>query len=326
VQARGLAGASHGDGRCAGPCAGPVTVTMAGGGGEPTVAHDEPDGAFSIRTMSQADLDLVLDWAAAEGWNPGLGDAACFHAADPGGFLLGELDGTPITSISLVRYDDGFAFLGFYIARPELRGRGFGYATWRAALELAGDRAVGLDGVVAQQDNYAREGFRLAHRNVRYGGAPDLRGLSPRPPGLEVVAAAEVAWDDLVAYDRRCFQSPRPAFLAPWCRAEGHVARAAVRGGELCGYAVLRACREGAKIGPLFADDAAVAEALVAALAEAAPAGPVYLDPPGCNGAAVALAERLGLQPVFETARMYRGAPPAVDLDRVFGITTFELG
>jgi len=34
----------------------------------------------------------------------------------------------------------------------------------------------------------------------------------------------------------------------------------------------------------------------------------------------------LGLAPVFETARMYTSAIPPLRLERVFGVTTFELG
>jgi phosphoglycolate phosphatase-like HAD superfamily hydrolase len=47
---------------------------------------------------------------------------------------------------------------------------------------------------------------------------------------------------------------------------------------------------------------------------------------PEPNAAAVALAERHGLQPVFETARMYRGPAPSEPLTRIYGVTTFELG
>jgi hypothetical protein len=43
-----------------------------------------------VRNMAEADLALALEWAAAEGWNPGLHDARCFYAADPQGFLIGE--------------------------------------------------------------------------------------------------------------------------------------------------------------------------------------------------------------------------------------------
>jgi hypothetical protein len=31
---------------------------------------------FTIRAMTRAEFDLALDWAAAEGWNPGRFDAA----------------------------------------------------------------------------------------------------------------------------------------------------------------------------------------------------------------------------------------------------------
>src|SRR5262249_16566968 len=80
---------------------------------------------------------LAADWAAAEGWNPGLADAACFATVDPKGFLIGEVDGTPAATISCVNYDQRFAFLGFYIVRPELRGRGYGLRIWNTAIAHA---------------------------------------------------------------------------------------------------------------------------------------------------------------------------------------------
>ena len=118
----------------------------------------------SIRAMAPDEIAIAADWAAAEGWNPGLADAACFATVDAGGFLIGELDGAPAATISCVNYDDRFAFLGFYIVRPDLRGRGYGLRIWNAAVDHAGGRTIGLDGVVAQQENYKKSGFRLAYR------------------------------------------------------------------------------------------------------------------------------------------------------------------
>ena len=90
-------------------------------------ARDLAAGRFRIRAMSAADMvAITVPWMAAEGWNPGLHDAETFVAADPAGFLLGELDGEPIATVSGVRYSDDFAFLGCYIVRDSFRGRGYG--------------------------------------------------------------------------------------------------------------------------------------------------------------------------------------------------------
>src|SRR5215210_5382401 len=125
-----------------------------------------------IRPASRRELDLALEWAAQEGWNPGLSDAECFYAADPEGFLLAFRDEEPVASISVVRYGSDFGFLGLYIVRADLRGWGYGYQLWRAGMAQLGERTVGLDGVVAQQENYHRSGFSWAHRNIRYSGQP----------------------------------------------------------------------------------------------------------------------------------------------------------
>lgn len=280
--------------------------------------------SVTIRSMAREDLALALDWAAAEGWNPGLADAACFHAADPDGFLIAEEGGEPVGCVSAVRYGAGFGFLGFYIVRPGFRGRGHGLALWRAAMDRLAGRVVGLDGVVAQQANYRRSGFTLLHRNIRYGAA------APRPPeagGLpEAVPAARLPFAEIAAFDRRFFPAAREAFLRAWLGAPGHVARAVPGPEGLCGYAVLRPCREGSKIGPLFAQDPAAARALFAALLRAAPPGPVFLDLPEPNADAIAMATAAGMAPAFETARMYAGPAPALPLGAIYGITSFELG
>jgi hypothetical protein len=52
----------------------------------------------------------------------------------------------------------------------------------------------------------------------------------------------------------------------------------------------------------------------------------VFIDIPSENKEAIALAAGMGLEPVFETARMYRGTAPSIPLRNVFGVTTLELG
>jgi GNAT superfamily N-acetyltransferase len=290
---------------------------LEGPASEMTRAHD-----LRIRVMRPDEIVLAADWAAAEGWNPGLADAACFATVDPGGFLIGEVDGAPAATISCVNYDERFAFLGFYIVRGDLRGRGHGLRIWNAAIAHARPRTIGLDGVVAQQGNYRKSGFQLAFANVRYGGC-----VAPLPaPPAGIVPLVDVPFATLEADDGTVFPAPRAPFLRAWISARGHVGRALVRDGRLAAWGVIRPCRSGSRIGPLVADDRAAAEAVFAALLAAAGPGEVFLDVPSVNRDAVALAQDHGLAPVFETARMYTGAIRPVRLERVFGVATFELG
>lgn len=275
---------------------------------------------FSIQVMSRAQLDMAVDWAAKEGWNPGLNDAGLFHAADPHGFLVGLKDGEPAACIAVVRYGHRYGFLGFYIAAPGWRGKGLGFAIWQAGLQHLGERTVGLDGVVAQQGNYRKSGFVLAHRNIRYGGLPKLT-----KPGIGFTDPARIGFDTLSTYDRRFFPAPRDAFLSDWLVAPGHRSLAVLQDGAVRGLGTIRPCREGHKIGPLYAETPQIAEALFCGLAEGCD-GPVFLDVPETNPAAVKLAESAGLTPAFETARMYKGAAPEVETAGLYGITTFELG
>jgi GNAT superfamily N-acetyltransferase len=284
---------------------------------------------YTMRTMTRDEVDLAVDWAAAEGWNPGLHDAASFHAADPDGFLVGLLGGEPIASISVVRYEGDFAFLGFYIVKPEHRGAGYGLRLWNEGMKRLDGWNIGLDGVVAQQSNYARWGFKWADRNVRYEGRAEAAAENP-PPGLRIVDLSELPFDPVSAYDAALMPARRTAFLRSWLSRPGIISLGAVEAGRLAGYTVLRPCRAGYKFGPLFADSPAAAEALFQAASARVPASsPVYLDVPGSHAAAVALAERHGMSPVFETARMYRLATrPSIDLpvERWYGVTSFELG
>jgi len=277
---------------------------------------------MTLVTLTPSQIETAIAWAAAEGWNPGLSDQPCFLAQDAGLFLGVVEAGALLAVISATRYAENFGFIGFYIARPDQRGRGHGLAVWRAAMARLEGRLIGLDGVVAQQANYRRSGFSLAWNNIRFGGVPQV----PDAGGGGIVPAARVPFAALAALDRCVFPVARHDFLRAWLDTPGHAARAMLRDGAVTGLGVLRPCREGHKIGPLVAEDSATAAALAAALLVGLPPAPVFLDVPEPARHAVALAESLGLKPVFETARMYTGPAPALRLDRVFGITSFELG
>ena len=279
--------------------------------------------SYSIRPMNRKELQIAISWATAEEWNPGLHDAECFYTADPTGFWMGSLGDEPIATISAVKYGDSFGFVGFYIVKPEYRGQGYGIQLWNAALDTLLGRNIGLDGVLAQQENYQKSGFQFAYRNIRYEGVSGSKSTNH----LGVVELSTIPFEMIAVYDRSFFPGDRAQFLRGWLDQPDSTALGIMQNNMLVGYGVIRLCHTGYKIGPLFTDQPSLAEALFVALQSTVAAGtPIYLDVPEINVVAVNLAEKYEMKRVFETARMYTQACPALPYDRLFGVTTFELG
>ena len=282
--------------------------------------------ALTLRLMDRDELATLIGWAADEGWNPGLQDAELFWLTDPEAFVAAESEGELVGGGAITSYGGEFGFMGLFIVHPGWRGRGIGGRLWHARLQLLQSRlrpgaSIGMDGVFAMRDWYARGGFTFSHRSIRYQATGQPAGADSR-----LAPVAEVAIDRLLAYDRRCFPASREDFVRRWVAQPDGLALAAVEQGAVRGYGVIRRCRVGAKIGPLFADDAGVAEALFASLAAHVPGEPVFIDVPEVNAWAMSLAARREMRQVFGCARMYLGPEPRIDISRVYGSTTFELG
>ena len=283
---------------------------------------------YRIRKLDAAGLAAIpIPWMLKAGWNPGRHDAETFFTADPDGFLVGELDGEPIATVSGVRYDDRFGFIGCYIVSERFRGQGYGMALHEAARAHLQGCTQGGDGVLANIEKYKQIGRVFAYRNARYETTKHPAAPAADPAVRDV---REIPFAQIEALDAACFPAKRTVFLQAWLHQPGAHALA-LRGTDdsaaLRGYGVIRPCFRGWKIGPLFARDAAAAETLLQHLLHRIPDGETFvLDVPEPNLAALALVRRHGMNEVFATARMYTGPFPKINLDWVFGVTTFELG
>lgn len=288
---------------------------------------------MEIRSATQSEFETVSQWAASEGWNPGLNDLEAFYTADPEGFLIGLIDGEIACSISVVKYGDDYGFLGFYIVYPKFRGQGYGMQIWKAGMARLSGRTIGLDGVVEQQDNYRKSGFKYSYKNIRYQGlVPEHLQLAKLTQQSETIIRP-IAPDDLeqvFKLDKLCFGAARDEFLTSWLSGEQpdlRQSRIVISNDNISGFGAIRKCIDGYKIGPLFAYDLQTAEYLLSELISTLPPQSlITLDVPEPNTQAMMLAEQLQLDPVFTTARMYIGTPPNVKIENVFGVTTFELG
>lgn len=279
-----------------------------------------------FRNLTFSEFELLVQWAANEGWNPGLEDATVFWQTDPNGFYGYFEENRLIGGGSIVSYEGQFGFMGFFIVHPDYRSHGIGNTLWhkrRDALlqRLQPGSSIGMDGVVAMQPFYQKGGFEIAYRDERY-----VRQGAAFPKNSFIYNCTMDDFEAIQKLDAECFGFDRIPFLKSWLFAYNAKAFQYKKENNLKGFAVIRQCQNGYKIGPLFAEDYKIAASLYEECLNSAIGEEVYLDIPTTNLQAVELIKKYQATYVFECARMYYGTPPKTAVEKVFGITSFELG
>ena len=271
-------------------------------------------------------LKTLVEWAEQEGWNPGPYDAEAYWVTDPDGYYGYFDEGELIAGGSIVSYNQEFGFMGFFIVKPEYRAAGIGRKLWYQRRDMLLGRlnkgaTIGMDGVVDMQEFYRRGGFEIAYKDERYERIGEEFAIDSN---ISAITDEDIA--AILEYDKLCFGYSRPQFLLPWLRMPESKTFKYTANDSLLGYAIVRKANVGHKVCPLFAETPQAAEELYKACLNSVVGEPLYLDIPMVNRAAVSLVEKFGAKYVFECARMYLGTPPSVDTNKIYGITTFELG
>ena len=289
-----------------------------------TMEHRLPEG-YAIDAMTREEASLLDDWAASEGWNPGVNDIEVAWGVDPQAFIALRRGNELIGGGSIISYRGAAGFMGLFIVRADHRGQGLGAVLWherlrRLRLRLEPNAPIGMDGVLDMVPFYERGGFEFLYRDLRYQGMAASRRDAAAVP-LEDVDFARID-----AYDRLHVEAPRTDFLLAWLAQGGGAGVALIDNGKFRGYGFLRPCRQGYKVGPAFADNATCGERLLHSLLSLVTGEQVQLDVPEPNEAAVRLVESMGWTRSFACARMVNGRKPDLPVKRIFVVTSFEFG
>jgi hypothetical protein len=274
---------------------------------------------FIIRNMSRKDMDIIISWAKEENWNPGKSDADNFYNTDPEGFFIAEFDGKPVSCVSVVRYGSSFGFLGMYLARKEYKGKGFGLKVFNAGMDFLKGRNVGLDGVMPQEENYKKSGFKTAYYNYRFEGI--LNGVHSE----EVTKLTDISFEKLIEYDTRHFPAERSKFLKGWIQPP-NIGLSIIKNDIIIGYGVIRPMQLGFRIGPLFAENKDIAETLLLSLSAYTNNTPISIDVPEVNPESLILFEKYNFSKIYKTARMYTGEFPVLPFEKIYALTSLALG
>jgi len=271
-------------------------------------------------------LKTLVKWAEDEGWNPGPHDAEVFWETDPDGHYGYYFEGDLIAGGSIISYNKEFGFMGLFIVKPEYRSHGIGRKLWYQRRDTLLSRlnkgaSIGMDGVVAMQPFYQEGGFEIAFRDNRY----EKKGI-PLKLDKNISAIEEDDISPILKYDKHCFGYLRPQFMIPWLKLPDNKTFKYVKNEQIKGFAIIRKAKIGYKICPLFADNVNIAEELYKACLNSVVGEPLYMDVPTINQGALNIIKKYDAKYVFECARMYYGKSPDIKIDKVYGVTTFELG
>lgn len=282
--------------------------------------------SLKLTKLNLSQVKILVGYALSEGWNPGPFDAEVFYKTDPDGFYGYFHQDQLIAGGSVVSYEGNFGFMGFFIVVPEYRGKGIGTQLWFERRDLLLSRlkpnaAIGMDGVLAMQSFYQKGGFEIAFRDERYEKLGQHHEVHSSISEID-----KNDFNEILQYDMNCFGFNRSHFLQLWVDIPETKAFKFIEKDQLKGFCIIRKAAKGFKVCPLFADNFNIAEELYKACLNSVKDEPLYIDIPVANKDTVALVQKYNAQYVFECARMYYGAAPKLPINKIFGITSFELG
>ena len=294
------------------------------------------DNLFSIKPLSNADIDFVTEISRNEGFVPGVGDLGIYQNTDKQGLWVGWLNNNPIGCIAGVRYNENYGFIGLFIVKEKYRGRGFGLQLWEKAFSHLSDLpCIGLEAAPERISDYSRWGFNLSSKTTRWQllGDGKLLQESSRNDYLynfSFVEGSSIPKNAVEIFDEKRETTPRPHFLSNWLNhPAGKVIAIIDKNGKCHGFGRIRPCLlqsgEGWRIGPLMADNPILLKILLKKLIDSHP-GLIIIDAPGLNNCASELFKELGFKSESETFRMYRGSQPPVSMNDVYGLACLELG
>jgi GNAT superfamily N-acetyltransferase len=239
---------------------------------DPALARESP-----LREAELADAEAL---SAEAGWNQVEADWRIF--LDLGAvYAVRNSDGRVVATAATLPYGGRFAWISMVLVTAAYRRQGLATRLLnRCVADLTAHGLVPvLDATPAGRMVYLALEFQDTwgfHRLAR-GGRPE-RDTSHTVEGGETIRSiTEAEWPALCRYDATAFGADRSGVLD---RLRGRVPNAeliAWRGERIAGFLVGRNGRSATQLGPLVAEDDAVAEALLLR-GLAAIEGPVYID------------------------------------------------
>ena len=274
----------------------------------------EGEPRLDCRDMTGADLEDGLRLSRASGWNQTIDDWRLLLSLGPGFFRVAVEEGRIVASGGAVRYGDALAWICMILVDPARRGHGIGTRIFDDVLVRTGDavrggglRVVGLDATPAGRGIYFQRGFADGPGLVRMRA--ETAEQIPGPGSVRSLTAEDLA--AVLALDRAVFGADRGAVLR-WAFAAAPDLAWVGRMARTTAYCFGRHGDHSDQVGPVVAEDPALARDLVSACLSRPRSRPLIVDARTDRAWLTVLAD-LGFREQRHFTRMYLGdtRPPA---------------
>jgi GNAT superfamily N-acetyltransferase len=231
-------------------------------------------------------------------------------------YALRDDTGRVIATAATLPYG-GFAWISMVLVAPEHRRKALGTKLLRRCIEdlLKKKLVPVLDATPAGREVYRPLGFLDSwgfHRfALRERADAQAAAGSASPANIVIQTVTDTVWPAPCAYDGAAFGADRSKLLNS-LRGRSPAEFVAFRDGAVCGFLLGRNGRVATQLGPLIAEDDAIAQALLAR-GLAAAHRPIYMDVADSKTALLAFLTARGFVPERPFTRMLHGRSTGFD-------------
>lgn len=284
-------------------------------------------GVPILREMKVADTPLGMRLKALAGWNQTAADWRLLLDAGIG--WVAAVDGVGVGTATLVTYGAAFSWIGMVLVDPAYRRRGIGTALLHTAIAAAKVRGVPrLDATPQGAPLYAGLGFRSEYAIQRMQRPPNgTPGLHPNRLGGQLVTLTHDHVQRVARYDAPIFGADRHRVLTAFRLRAPDSAFLWAEGDVVRGYVLARDGSHADQIGPLVAETADIARALLVAALRVRSDRPIVVDALVDHPGWIAWLTELGFRAQRSFTRMaYEASSPPEDPMKQFAIAGPEFG
>lgn len=254
--------------------------------------------------MTARHIPAGMGLCTSAGWNQLEADWRFFLESPGSGAFLAELGGEPVGTAAFVRYGD-LAWIAMMLVDPAERGMGIGARLFKQVLAAVSDApCIGLDATALGEPLYRRHAFVNDYSLVRTKATVDAARFLPFAGRARPMNAADLP--AVFARDRAVFGADRSALLSSLFARAPECAWIVNGDNGIRGYTFGRPGRVFYQLGPVVADDADTARALVAGCFTCLDGRLFALDAPQLDAAWLAWLESVGFAVERPFVRMFR--------------------